>query len=370
MRPSWGLAAALSLAVSACLVQPGLAAASPARTQGVPTPGYGSELSAVGCGSAGQCWAVGNYVTKTQAPQNEILRWTGHGWQLATVPLSRGQSGLSAISCPAAVTCLAVGSTANVRGKAARAEVLRWDGTRWLVASAPAGVASLDALACTAPDNCWALDSNDSQFIHWNGQSWAKPVPFSYFDAPNAITCLSATDCWAAGFYVKPNGLNLYNLVMHWNGQAWSPVRVPQPPGGANQLHAVTCVSQSDCWAAGSDEAGTSPRIRNEALHWNGTRWSVVPTPKGPLVNSELLGIECATRSRCWAVGDDEGGTQALHWNGQHWSLVPAPDPGGAGFLFDVACLGHTDCLAVGFSHIPPTQNLAVHWNGRKWKAT
>src|SRR6516225_6630243 len=93
MRPSWGLAAALSLAVSACLVQPGLAAASPARTQGVPTPGYGSELSAVGCGSAGQCWAVGNYVTRTQAPQNEILRWTGHGWQLATVPLPRGQSG-------------------------------------------------------------------------------------------------------------------------------------------------------------------------------------------------------------------------------------------------------------------------------------
>jgi hypothetical protein len=43
------------------------------------------------------------------------------------------------------------------------------------------------------------------------------------------------------------------------------------------------------------------------------------------------------------------------------------PGPGGADFLFDVRCLGQADCLAVGFSHLPPSQNLALHRNGTKW---
>ena len=61
--------------------------------------------------------------------------------------------------------------------------------------------------------------------------------------------------------------------------------------------------------------------------------------------------------------------TEALHWNGSRWSLVPAPDPGGDGFLYGVRWLDSADCLAVGFSHVPPTQNLALRWNGKEWES-
>jgi hypothetical protein len=233
--------------------------------------------------------------------------------------------------------------------------------------SAPAGSQALSAVSCSSPAHCWALDLTTNQFVPWNGQSWGTPVPFPATDAPSSLTCLTATNCWAAGFFVKPNQLNLFNLVLHWNGHTWSTVKVPQP-GPASKLAAITCVTATDCWAAGNNTTATRDTTQNEALHWNSTGWSLVATPAGSLPNSELLGVSCAAQADCWAVGDDSAGTEALHWDGSAWSIVPTPDPGGAGFINAVRCLGHADCLAVGQSHLPPVQNLALRWNGTAWK--
>ena len=396
MRRGWRLAGTLAAAAGVCLLLPGLAAAAPAagragtsaltspapaagldgtsalavtlqlRALRVPTPGHSSQLSGVACDSPSRCWAVGERDTASKAMFSEIFRWTSHGWATAAVPDPHTQSSLSAISCPAKDHCLAVGWT-KPHSKAIRAGAMRWNGTKWSVASAPAGVGSLGALSCAAPRNCWALDVHDGLAVHWNGQRWGRPVRLPGTVDPNAIACPTATDCWVTGLYVKQKNENLYNLIMHWNGRTWRGVRVPQP-GNTNVLNAVTCVSKADCWAAGSNDTRASVHIRNEVLHWNGRRWSLVPTPKGPRPNSELLGISCFTKVRCWAVGDDSATTEALHWNGHHWSLVGTPDPGGAGFLFAVRCLARTDCLTVGSSHAPPTQNLALHWNGTKWQ--
>jgi hypothetical protein len=380
MRTGWRLAGALAAAAGVCLLLPGLAAAAPVaggagtsvlpgawqqRALQVPTPGNNSQLSAVGCDRGNHCWAVGEHGTRSGSTFGEVFRWTGGQWAAASTPNSHRQSSLSAISCPAPHRCLAVGWT-KPHGKAIRAGALRWNGTRWSVASAPAGVGSLAALSCTAPRACWALDVQDGLAVHWNGHRWGRPVRFPGTVDPTAIACAAATDCWVAGLYVRPHNDNLYNLIMHWNGRTWRGVRVPQP-GNTNVLNAVTCVSKANCWAAGSHDTRASVRTRNEVLHWNGSHWSLVPTPKGPRVNSELLGISCLMKTSCWAVGDDGATTEALHWNGHHWSLVRTPDPGGAGFLFNVRCLSRADCLAVGYSHLPATQNLALHWNGTKW---
>jgi hypothetical protein len=391
MRASRILTGALGVAVGGCLllsqaagVAPAAGAAVPAPQAGtaqqrqpggivpghtrVPAPGHDSVLSAVGCSPAGQCWADGSYLRgRRQIPQSELFRWTGSRWQAVSIPQARTGSSLAGISCPSPRYCLATGWTTNIHGHTADPQVLRWDGTTWSVASAPAGMRSLGGVSCTAPNDCWVLGGQNNRAAHWNGHRWGRPRRLPLLSVPNGIACVSAADCWAVGYYVKPGGLNLYNLVVHWDGRTWSAARVPQPSGGDNQLHAVTCVSAADCLAAGSDNSGTSPHTRNEVLRWNGSRWSVVPTPKGPRINGELLAIECLARPDCWAVGDDEGASETLHWNGRHWSLVPSPDPGGDSFLFGVQCLGPADCLAVGFSHVPPTQNLALHWNGTKW---
>jgi hypothetical protein len=366
--PAAGLASA-GLASAGLAAAPGglpsAAALAQAPRPRVPTPGYTSELLSAGCVSASRCWAVGDYQVKN-ATHDQILSWDGDRWQRARTPRPRGQAGLAAISCPSPHECLAVGWTAA--GKAVRAQVLRWDGGRWAVAAAPAGLGALNAISCAGTGDCWALDTVDGQNIavHWNGQRWERPVTFSVFGAPSAVSCISATDCWAAGFAVKPNSIDLANLVLHWNGHRWSRTRVPQPTAG-NVLAAVTCVSRADCWAVGNDDTRTGSHTRNEALHWDGSRWSLVHTPKGPHINSELLGISCRLPGDCWAVGDDEGAPQALHWTGHRWALVHAPNPGGAGFLFDVRCPARADCVAVGFHGIPPVTNLALHWNGTRW---
>src|SRR5207247_10629796 len=59
--------------------------------------------------------------------------------------------------------------------------------------------------------------------------------------------------------------------------------------------------------------------------------------------------------------------TLAGHWDGSTWSLDPTPDPSGAIYsrLAGVSCVSATDCEAVGSSDA--NQVLAEHWNGSGW---
>src|SRR5712692_2074574 len=160
-----------------------------------------------------------------------------------------------------------------------------------------------------------------------------------------------------------------------------SPARPAVPsPGNSSSLQAVTCRSARDCWAVGSYE--TPSAQLNEALHWNGTRWSRVVTPDhgtGAGAHSSLAAVSCTSAGNCWAVGSYESGTislnQALLWNGTRWSRVATPDPGdtagGAYSLSGVSCVSRADCWAVG-SHISDRRigrNAALHWNGKNWSA-
>jgi hypothetical protein len=52
-----------------------------------------------------------------------------------------------------------------------------------------------------------------------------------------------------------------------------------------------------------------------------------VPNVPEPGTDSELAGVSCASAKNCWAVGDYQssagaGLNQALHWNGRKWSQV------------------------------------------------
>jgi hypothetical protein len=72
-----------------------------------------------------------------------------------------------------------------------------------------------------------------------------------------------------------------------------------------------------------------SSGIQNEALHWNGRRWSLVktPNPGGTTLNRSnvLLGVRCTSASSCWAVGKQSTGgnfhQEILFWNGGKWSV-------------------------------------------------
>jgi hypothetical protein len=148
------------------------------------------------------------------------------------------------------------------------------------------------------------------------------------------LACSSSANCWAAGGYgtMSTTTETSLNQILRWNGSKWSPVAdVPDPDGSSsgdvNDLSWDTCLSAHDCWAVGV--YGSYPGIvRNEALHWNGAKWSVVTTPDPSSTAHKginiLVGARCVSPPNCWAVGlRDKRGVildEILHWNGEKWS--------------------------------------------------
>jgi hypothetical protein len=152
---------------------------------------------------------------------------------------------------------------------------------------------------------------------------------------------------------------------------------VPQPGSGSG-LHAVTCTSVSNCWAVGN--YGNGPVDASEALHWDGSAWTLVATPNPADASGGhdiLSGVSCVSATDCWAVGEYGASniqhrTLALQWNGSSWSQVTTPNPGGppgAWFLAAVSCTAASNCWAVGHHARPhgDNVNLALHWNGQSW---
>src|SRR5207248_11282831 len=180
----------------------------------------------------------------------------------------------------------------------------------------------------------------------------------------SGVFCTSKTNCWAVGSFTSATSGAILNQVLHWNGTNWSQdMKVPSKGGTAggafSELRAVRCRTASDCWAVGDYEAGRA--TLNQALHFNGTKWAVVPTaaPGGTASgdNNRLFDIVCPGTSTCWAAGDYGNGSvnlnQLLRWNGSKWTLAkPLPQPAGtaaAAFqqLNSVRCTSTSNCLAV-----------------------
>jgi hypothetical protein len=85
----------------------------------------------------------------------------------------------------------------------------------------------------------------------WNGSQWSIiPTIAPNGSALLAVSCTSGTACTAVGY--QP-GRRLFRLplVERWNGSRWSIQRIAlpklllheRPPGGTNQLGAVSCGS-------------------------------------------------------------------------------------------------------------------------------
>ena len=94
-------------------------------------------------------------------------------------------------------------------------------------------------------------------------------------------------------------------------------------------LFAVTASWTNNIWAVGTAYAvpdcigdGCGPSL-TLIMHWNGTRWKVVPSPNPAdtitTISFELYGVAALARDNIWAVGSSSSGF-ILHWNGKAWS--------------------------------------------------
>src|SRR6267378_7075430 len=167
-----------------------------------------------------------------------------------------------------------------------------------------------------------------------------------------SVTCVSASDCWAAGTYFAVGGVS-QTLVERWDGTSWAIVGSPNASATqSNFLYGVTCVSASECWAVGYYNAGAAQTLIER---WDGTSWAIVDSPNTSATrNNFLYGVTCVSASECWAVGGYYTGSvnQTLieRWDGISWTIAASPNIGAANqFLKGVTCASASDCWAVGY---------------------
>jgi hypothetical protein len=201
----------------------------------------------------------------------------------------------------------------------------------------------------------------------WGGQP--PPSPGTADNDFTGVTVLSPCDAWAAGDYQDNDGL-YQTLVEHWDGTAWTVVPSPNVAGRNNQLNAVRAKSATDVWAVG--ESFVTGSDRTLILHWDGNAWAQVASPSPGTIGTVLEAVAGTSSTDAWAVGASftAGAEQTLtlHWNGRKWPQVASPNPGTSDELFAVRGTSSTDTWAVGVSVVGgDDQTLALHWNGSTW---
>ena len=216
----------------------------------------------------------------------------------------------------------------------------------------------------------------------WDGTNWSiVPSPDINPTQQNELTglsCTSATDCVAVG-YASPTSTTTQTLVEQWDGTTWSVVPSSDTsPTQINQLVGVSCASPSACMAVGQYFTGVYDQTLVE--QWDGTNWSVVPSSDtSPTQTNDLSGVSCTSTTDCVAVGEYEndpanGIDQTLieQWDGTIWTIVPSPnDSSHYNALNGVSCTSDTACTAVGW-YFPgpppiPAETLIEQWDGSSW---
>ena len=183
----------------------------------------------------------------------------------------------------------------------------------------------------------------------------------------NAVACTSSTSCIAVGSYGS-SGATL-TLAEAWNGTAWTVQPTPNPSGGSNStLAGLSCGAAGSCVAVGGYYNGHGDALLAET--WDGTSWTIqtVPLPAGGLGGS-LVGVSCSSASSCIAVGsyaDSSNTNQPLAeaWNGSNFTpqTVPLPAMATTSTFDAVSCSPSpsVDCEAVGWNFLSGYGEIAM----------
>lgn len=316
---------------------------------------------------------------------------------------------LDGVSCTAASTCTAVGSTPQAVGPFSSSLAEGWDDAVLSDESPSADPtttgAFLQGVSCVTATACVAVGGNafgQGEGAHaeplaevWDGSTWDEEAPG---DTPAGTTAwLSGVSCPSAGFcmavgqvgpsYLTEGEFSVAPLADSMDGGSWTSHPAPVPAGStAGALDGVSCTSATACVAVGTttDASGTWPLVEV----WNGTAWAIaaVSAPTGATAGS-LAAVSCTSAASCVAVGSfttSTGADPALggpfvplvaQWDGTAWTSQSAPVPAGAATaaLTGLSCTSPTACVAVGSSSTTAPGNAELYspvaetWNGASW---
>ena len=333
--------------------------------------------------------------------------WNGTNWSINLPPNeSTSNNVLYGVSCTSSTNCVAVGYTESSGVDETLIE--SWNGSNWAITPSPNNQGSglnnvLDGVSCSGVDQCSAVgfyqttadpsaycvpDHATCQTLaeNWNGSRWsivATPDDGSNDNALAAVSCVSPTFCVGTGDY--SNGTVDESLIETWNGTSWSVAPSPNPGTQINFLNTVTCTSATYCVTAGYYE--NKINVASTLIEsWNGTNWSIAPSPNQGTVSNFLQGISCTSTTDCDVVGwsgqpipqpggagvsEPDGaaspsGSQTLieAWDGTSWSISSSQNAGSqVNTLFGASCVSPADCQAAGFEGASGMADTLVETN-------
>jgi hypothetical protein len=290
----------------------------PTLVKGDPLGSVGSSfLTAVSCPVTTKCEMVGRSEDASSNIRPVAAVWNGFLGKASVasqaVPLPPGATfgELSGVSCTSVSACVAVGDFGDATGGGALAE--RWDGSRWQLIQAGLAVggtsAVFSAVSCSSATFCMAVGSHGSAELvaTWNGSTWLFVLASNFNAVPvaalNGVSCTADGACMAVGQQSNPlvSGGSL-TLGLKWIRGQFFLQNIANLSSTVNVLHAVSCISASDCLAVGhyQDFRGQQDTL---AEHWDGTSWSFEATPNPVGTVPDLQGVSCSSAATCTAVG-------------------------------------------------------------------
>lgn len=375
----------------------------PTGTNGV--SGQYVSLSDVSCQKAGNCVAVGFDKASGNVTEGVVETLSDGTWTPTAVPAVSSKKGiatLSAVTCLAQGTCVAVGFlTSAAGGLTPVIETL--SGGHWDLAKPPlpgdaltTAPATLNDVSCPAAGTCVATGwySNTSGLREgyvdtlangtWTATSAPLPAdaaPEQYSSPSNASTYLASVACTgigacvASGEYRDVRG-QTQAVIDTLSGGAWTATAAPLPAdasatGQVAALWAIDCPATGTCVAAGHYiERGGQPRFLTDTL--SGGRWtaSALPLPADAAADQKwsqdqatsVGGLTCESVGYCVATAGYVTKTTVIApvietLSGGTWTAVKAPlpadaatgsGPQNAAYLDLDTCPGAGSCLIVG----------------------
>jgi hypothetical protein len=294
------------------------------------------------------------------------------------------QNYLASVSASSSRDAWAVGATLDTNAGTTEPLVERWAGSAWSIVTTPSLVSGLfNGVVEISPTDAWAVggyyDPTSSRFHtlaeHWDGSSWtaiATPNPGSLTNGLISVAANSTSDVWAVGSYKVDASGTRATLTEHWDGSSWSVVPSPNVGSDDSVLDTVVANGKKNVWADGGYNCHTGT-CQTLTERWNGTKWKIIPSPNVNSNSNPLNTMTSTGPNDIWALGDYYTGTTfntlAEHWNGSAWSIVPSANMGFTAILGSTSVNTH-DVWAVGeWVNGSILQPFSMNWNGTAWTA-
>ena len=357
--------------------------------------GHDAVINGMSCPSAGNCGAAGFYSTSSAEQAFAVSETNGTWGKAEELPgvaaLDQGQdSEVSALSCGSAGNCSAVGFYVNPVTGVQAFVADETNGTWGKVTEVPGtaalnqgGNATTDSVSCASAGNCSAGGTyedgsfQDQAFVvnETNG-TWGTAQEVPGTGALNvggngeveSVSCASAGNCSAAGIYGNvPHAVRQQVFVVNETNGTWGtaqkvPGATKLDKGRSAGIASLSCASVGNCSAGGfySTSRGQQAFVVDET---NGTWGTAREVPGIAALNkgnqAGINSLSCGAAGDCSAGGlyrDTASTFQAfvVTENNGTWGKaeqVPgtaALNKGGSASINSVSCGAAGDCSACG----------------------